>query len=326
MQAVIYTQYGPPDVLHLAEVEKPTPKDNEVLIKVHASTVTTGDCNMRNFVFVPRGFGLLSRLMFGIRGPRKQILGVEVAGVIEAIGKDVTSFKVGDEVFGIDGMRVGAYAEYKCMPENAGLVTKSANLSYEEAVAIPNGALTAYTFLKDVKQGQQILVNGASGSVGSAAVQIAKHLGATVTGVCSTPNIDLVKSLGADHVIDYTKEDFTQNGETYDIIFDTVGKTSFSGCKQSLKPNGQYHAVAGGIREMLQMLWTSLIGSKKVKAGPSSESQENLTFIRGLVEQGKIRPIIDKTYPLKEIVEAHQYVDTGRKKGNVVIKVMEGTQ
>ena len=328
MKAVVYEKYGPPEVLQLKDVEKPTPKHNEVLIKVHATTVTTGDCNIRNFVFVPSSFKLMARLMFGLRGPRDKfrILGVEVAGEIEAVGQDVTVFKEGDQVFGIDGVGLGAYAEYKCMREDRGLVIKPANLTYEEAAAIPNGALTAYTFLKkmaNTQSGQSVLINGASGSVGSAAVQIAKHFGAEVTGVCSTANVELVKSLGADHVIDYTQEDFTQNGETYDIIFDTVGKTSFSRCKNSLKPKGLYLAGAGGLREFGHMMWTSIMRGKKVLAGISSESKEDLAFLKELVEEGEIKPVIDRCYPLEQIVEAHRYVDQGHKKGNVVITVAQ---
>lgn len=327
MKAVAYENYGSPEVLQLRDVEKPTYGDDDVLIKVHASSVTTGDVNVRGFVFVPSGFKLLSRLMFGLTKPKKQILGVEFAGEIETVGKHVTTFKVGDAVFGIDGNRLGAYAEYKCMPESAGITHKPDNLTYEEAVAIPNGALTALTFLKNmgnVQKGHKVLVNGASGSVGSAAVQIAKALGAEVTGVCRTANIDMVKSLGADAVIDYTKEDFTQNGETYDIIMDAVGKSSFSACKPSLNPNGQYLAVAGGLKEMLQALWTSIIGGKKVRAGASSESKKDLLFIKELVEAGKLKPVIDRCYPMEQIVEAHRYVDQGHKKGNVVITIVPG--
>lgn len=326
MKAVVYERYGSPDVLHLAEIEQPTPKDHEVLIRVHATTVTTGDCNMRGFVFVPPGFKSISRLMFGLRKPRKPVLGVELAGEVKAVGKAVTRFKVGDPVFGIAGTRVGAYAEYKVMPEGAGLALKPANLTYAEAAAIPNGALTALTFLRNmghVQQGQAVLIIGASGSVGSAAVQIAKHLGAEVTGVCSTVNVELVKALGADHVIDYTQQDFTQNGQTYDVIFDTVGKCSFPACKDSLTATGRYLAGAGGLREFGYMLRTSLFGGKKALAGVSSEKQDDLAFVKDLVEAGAIRPVIDRLYSLDQIVEAHRYVDTGRKKGNVVITVAQ---
>lgn len=322
MKAIVYHEYGPADVLKLAEVAKPAPKDDEVLIRIHATSVTTGDVNMRGFTFVPRGFGLISRLMFGYRRPNKAILGVEFAGEIEAVGKNVTLFKAGDQVFGLDGAGIGAYAEYKCMPESGGLALKPAGLTYEEAAAIPNGALTALTFLKklaNLRPGQQILVNGASGSVGSAAVQIAKHLGAEVTGVCSAANASLVKSLGADHVIDYTREDFTRSGRVYDVIFDTVGKTSLAQCRNVLAPGGLFLASAGGLPEFVQMLWTSLVGGQKVLAGISSESAEDLALVKELVETGELRPVIDRRYPLEQTAEAHRYVDTGRKKGNVVI-------
>jgi NADPH:quinone reductase-like Zn-dependent oxidoreductase len=324
MKAIVYTEYGPPDVLHLKEVEKPTPKDDEVLIKVYATTVTTGDVNLRGFVFVPPGFGLPTRLSLGLRKPNKTILGIEFAGEIEAVGKDVERFRTGDQVFGIDGPGRGAYAEYKCMDEEGGLAIKPANFSYEEAAAVPNGALTALTFLRDmgnIQSGHKILINGASGSVGTAAVQIAKYYGAEVTGVCSTMNLELVKSLGADKVIDYTKEDFTKSGETFDYIYETVGKTSFSGCKSSLKRNGIYLANSPGLREFAQMGWTSMIGSKKVMAGASSEKAEDLIFLKDLFEAGKIKPVIDRRYPLEQTAEAHRYVDKGHKKGNVVITV-----
>jgi NADPH:quinone reductase-like Zn-dependent oxidoreductase len=325
MKAIVYTEYGPPDVLQLKEIAKPTPRGNEVLIKVHAATVTTGDVNVRGFTFVPPGFGPLPRLMFGLRKPKRNILGTELAGEVEAVGKDVKLFKKGDQVFGIDSNSLGAYAEYACWPEQGALSRKPANITYEEAAAIPFGAGTALYFLRDVariQRGQKILINGASGGVGAYAVQLAKYYGAEVTGVCSTANMDLVKSLGADKVIDYTKEDFTQSGGTYDIILDTVvGKTSFSRCKNSLKPQGLYLAVAGGLREMFQMLWTSLIGGRKVLAGSPPERKEELMVLRELVEAGKIKPVIDRRYPLEQTVEAHRYVDTGRKRGSVVIVV-----
>lgn len=329
MKAVVYKEYGPPDVLQLRDVERPTPKDDEILIKVHASTVTTGDCNMRNFVFVPSGFRFLSRLAFGLNKPNKTILGVEFAGDVVEVGRDVTGFKPGDAVFGLDGNRIGAYAEFKAMRANGGVTAKPSNLTYEEAAAIPNGALTAYTFLKlkgDIQHGQRVLVIGASGSIGTAAVQLAKHFGAHVTGVCSTRNLDLVRSLGADAVIDYTQQDFTTQGGTYDAILDTVGATSFAACKHCLTPNGQYLAAAGGMREMRQMLTTSLFGRKKVKTGPSSEAQDDLIALKTLVESGALKPVIDRCYPLEEIVEAHRYVDTGRKRGNVVISIAQGAE
>jgi NADPH:quinone reductase-like Zn-dependent oxidoreductase len=326
MKAIVYTKYGPPDVLQLKEVKKPTPKDNEVLVRIHATTVTTGDVNARGFVFVPPGFGLPARLMLGLRKPIKTILGTELAGEIVARGKDVRLFKEGDQVFGIDGVGVGAYAEYKCLPEEGALAIKPANMTYEEAAAVPNGALTAFFFLRDkgkIQNGQKVLINGASGSVGTAAVQLAKYYGAKVTGVCSTTNLEMVRSLGADRVIDYTKEDFTKSGETYNIILDTVGKTSFSRCRNSLKQNGLYLAVAGGLKELIQMLWTSMIGKKKVifGGGLASERKEVLIFLKKLIEGGMIKSVIDKRYPLEQTAKAHRYVDKGHKKGNVVITV-----
>lgn len=330
MQAIVYTQYGSPDVLQLKEVAKPTPKDDEVLVKVHAATVTTGDVNMRGFVFVPPGFGPLPRLMFGIRGPKKTILGTELAGVIEAVGKDVTQFKPGDAVFGIDSGYIGAYAEYVCRPAKGALALKPANMTYEEAAAVPFGAGTALFFLRDkahIQRGQKILVNGASGGVGNYAVQLAKYYGAEVTGVCSTANLELVKSLGADHVIDYTRQDFTTSGTTYDIIFDTVvGKASFARCKNALNPNGLYLAIAGGPKEMLQSVQSSFMGGKKIIAGSPPESKEDLLFLKGLIEAGSLRAIIDRSYPLEQTAEAHRYVDSGRKKGNVVINVVNNHQ
>ena len=327
MKAIVYERYGPPEVLQLKEVDKPTPNDNEVLIRIYATTVTTGDVNARDFVFVPRGLGIPGRIMFGLRKPKKTILGIELAGEIEAVGKNVTLFKKGDQVFGIDGNGLGAYAEFKCLPEEGVLAIKPTNMTYEEAASVTNGALTTLYFLKDkgnIQSGQRVLVNGASGSVGTAAVQLAKHFGTEVTGVCSTTNLELVKSLGADRVIDYTQEDFTESGETYDVIFDTVlGKTSFSCCQNSLKQKGLYLAIAGGMREMMQMLWTSLIGRKKVifGGGMACERKENLLFIKELIEAGKIKSVIDRRYPLEQIVEAHRYVDKGHKKGNVVMIV-----
>jgi NADPH:quinone reductase-like Zn-dependent oxidoreductase len=326
MKAIVYEKYGPPDVLYLKEVEKPSPRDNEVLIKVHTATITSGDCNVRGFTFVPRGFGLISRLMLGFGKPGKTILGTELAGEVEAIGEAVTMFKKGDQVFGIGSDRFGAYAEYTCRPEKGALVIKPSNLTYEEVAALPFGAGTALYFLRDMAKimpGQKVLVNGASGGVGVYAVQLARYYGAEVTGVCSAANVELVKSLGANKIIDYTQQDFTQNGETYDFIVDTVvGKTSFSRCKNSLKPKGQYLAVAGGLREMGQMLWTSMAGGKKVIFGSPAECKKDLVFIKELVEAGKLKPVIDRRYPLEQTAEAHRYVDMGHKKGSVVITVV----
>jgi NADPH:quinone reductase-like Zn-dependent oxidoreductase len=316
MKAIVYTKFGPPDVLHLQEVEKPSPKANEVLIKIYATTVVKEDPDMR----ASPGYN-------GLLKPRNPILGQELAGEVESIGKNVTRFKPGDQVFGIDSF--GAYAEYKCMPENGALAIKPANLSYEDAASLPNGALTALPFLRDkgnIRSEQTVLIYGASGSVGSVAVQMAKYYGAEVTGVCSTTNLEWVKSLGVDQVIDYTKEDFTENGKTYDIIFDTIGKSSFSECKGSLTDEGIYLATVPTPVIMLQALWTAKSGSKKVKFAatglrPSSEKIKDLVFLSELIEAGKIIPVIDRCYPLEQIAEAHQYVETGHKKGNVVITV-----
>jgi 2-desacetyl-2-hydroxyethyl bacteriochlorophyllide A dehydrogenase len=321
MKAIVCTKYGPPEVLQLQEVEKPTPKDNEVLIKVFASTVTSGDCRVRSFTWAP-WFWLPGRIMYGLRKPRKKIPGNELAGEIEAVGKDVTLFKKDDQVFGLTkGVLFGSTnAEYKCMAEDGALALKPANMTYEEAAAVPIGGLTALHFLRkgDIQSGQKVLIYGASGSVGTFAVQLAKHFGAEVTGVCSTTNLKLVKSLGADKVIDYTQEDFTQSGETYDAIFDTVIKTSFSRCKSSLKQRGIY-LTAGW--PLLQALWTSMIGSKKVIIGIAPYRTEDVIFLKELIEAGKLKAVIDRRYPLEQTAEAHRYVDKGHKKGNVVITV-----
>jgi NADPH:quinone reductase-like Zn-dependent oxidoreductase len=328
MKAIVYTEYGPPDVLRLKDVEKPAPKPNEVLIKVCASTVTTGDCNVRGFVFVPPGFGFIPRLVFGIRKPKKSILGTEFSGEIEAVGSKVKQFKAGDQVFGIDSANLGSYAEYVCRSEERALSIKPANLTYEESAAVPFGAGTALYFLRDkghVQSGQKVLIIGASGGVGSYAVQLAKYLGAEVTGVCSTANVELVRTLGADKIIDYIKEDFASSGETYDLILDTVcGKTSFARCKSVLKERGIYIAVAGGLREVGQMLWTSMFGRKKVIIGTPPERKEELLFLKELAEAGVIKPVIDRMYPLEQSADAHRYVDSGRKKGNVVISIGHG--
>lgn len=325
MKAVVYTEYGPADVLHLAEAEKPTAKDNEVLIKIHATTVTAGDCNARGFTFVPPGFGFLTRLMFGLRKPKQPILGAELAGEIVAVGQAVTLFKIGDLVWGTAGARLGAYAEYTCLPEAAPLVQKPAGLTFEEAASIAFGATTALYFLRDIAKlqtGQKALIIGAAGGVGVFAVQLAKYYGAQVTGVCSTANMALVSSLGADNVIDYSLGDFTQSGETYDVILDMVaGQAAFARYQTLLKPNGLYLAGAGGLKEFVQMTWTSLTGGKKVIAGMAPDRKEDLVFLNGLLQAGKIKPVIDRCYPLEQTAEAHRYVDTGHKRGSVVVTV-----
>jgi 2-desacetyl-2-hydroxyethyl bacteriochlorophyllide A dehydrogenase len=324
MKAIVYTEYGPPDVLQLKEVAKPTPKEDEVLIRVYATTVTSGDYRMRSSPVSVRILGLLFGINLGLRRPRNTMLGSELAGEIEAVGKDVKLFKKGDQVFGSTETSFGANAEYVCMPEEGALAIKPANMTYEEAAAVPFGATSALFFLRDkgnIQSGQKALIYGASGAVGTAAVQLAKVFGAEVTGVCSTTNLELVKSLGADKVIDYTKEDFTKSGQTYDIIYETVGKSSFSRNIGSLKKKGIYLAGNAGLRQTFQMLWTSMIGSQKIIFGPASVRKEDLIFLKELIEAGKMKAVIDRRYPLEQTAEAHRYVEKGHKKGNVVITV-----
>jgi len=328
MKAIVYQEYGPPDVLKLEEVEKPTPRDNEVLIRIYATTVNYGDIMARNFKNTPlRKFNmplplwLPTRIFFGFRKPRMNILGNEFAGEIEATGKDVKRFRKGDQIFGYRGMSMGAYAEYLCMPEDGLVAIKPANMTYEEAAVVPMGAIMASSMLRkvNIQSGQKVLINGASGGIGSVAVQLAKNSGAEVTGVCSTPRLEYVKSLGADKVLDYTREDFAQNGETYDLIFDILGKSSFSRCKSSLSQNGRYLLASFKMRQLFQMLWTKIIGSKKVICAMASEKSEDLIFLKELVEAGKIKSVVDRRYPLEQVAEAHRYVEKGHKKGNVVI-------
>lgn len=323
MKAVVYTKYGPPDVLRLEEVENPTLRDDEVLIKVRATSVTAADYRMRGSNFPPL-FWLPGRIIFGLRRPRKKILGANLAGEVEAVGKNVGRFSEGDRVFGSSGSRFGSYAEYVCLPEKAAVVSMPENVTYEEAAAIPFGSFTALFFLRDkgnIQSGQSVLIYGASGAVGTAAVQLAKYFGAQVTGVCSTENVELVSSLGADTVIDYTKKDFTEKDQKYDLIFETVGKSSVIRGMGSLKKDGIYLANVIGPSVLLQLLRTSVIGSKKVKGGIASEKTEDLLFLKELVETGEMKPVVDRSYPLAQIVKAHRYVEKGHKKGNVVITV-----
>ena len=320
MKAILYTKFGPPDVLELKEVTKPAPRDDEVLIRIHATTVAAEDPGMR------RSPGLN-----GLLKPKKPTLGFYLAGQVESVGKDVKRFRKGDRVYGNTGMGLlGTYIQYKTMPESAPLVSMPTNMTYEQAASVPNGALTAVPFLRDkgnIRSGQNVLIYGASGAVGTSAVQIARSFGAKVTAVCSTANVEMVKALGADQVIDYTKEDFTTNGQTYDIIFDTVGKSSFRRCKGSLSENGIYLTTVPSPATFLQVLWTSKMGSKKVKIAATGlrsadAKRQDLVFITELIEAGKLKAVIDRCYPLEQIAEAHRYVETGRKRGNVVITLL----
>ena len=330
MKAVVYKEYGPPEVLRLTEVERPAPKDNEILIRVHATSVNIGDIWARNFKAItpskftmPLPLWLPSRMYFGLTKPKINILGSEFAGQVEAIGKDVKRFRKGDPVFGYRGQRMGANAEYLCMPEDGLVAVKPANMTYEEAATVPYGALTALSLLRkaNIQRGQKVLIHGASGGIGSAAVQLAKYFGAEVTGVCGTPRLEFVRALGADKVIDYTREDFSKNGESYDLIFDILGKSSFSRCKNSLKQNGIYLLASFKMKQVFQMLRTSRTDGKKVICTLSSENSEDLEFIKKLVEEGNIKSVIDRCYPLEKTAEAHRYIEQGSRTGSVIITV-----
>lgn len=322
MKAIVAIQFGSPDVLKLAEVKRPAPKDNELLIRVIATTVNVGDIRMRSFD-VPPIFWLPARMTLGFTKPKNPIYGMELAGMVEAVGKDVTRFKPGEAVFASTlDEKFGAHAEYKCLREDAAIAIKPQNISFEEAATLSIGANTALYFLQaaGIQPGQQVLIYGASGSVGTFAVQLARHFGAEVTGVCSARNMALVKSLGADRVIDYTRTDFTKTGETYDIIFDTVGKTAFSQCNQTLKNGGVYLStvLAGG---PLAAWWSARATGKRIIGGTAPHNEAGMVFLKELAEAGRLKPVIDRCYPLEAVAEAHRYVETGRKAGNVVIQV-----
>lgn len=330
MKAIVYTQYGNPDVLHLKDVETPTPKDDEILIRIRATRVNYGDMLARKFGSVttkefnmPGILLLPARMAFGIRKPKKYILGSEFSGEIEAVGKDVKRFKAGDAVFGYRGSSFGAYAEYLAMPESGLVTLKPKNMSFEEATLIPYGALTAISHFKkvNVQPGQKVLVNGASGGIGSAGVQLAKYFGAEVTGVCGMNKLAFVQALGADKVIDYTKEDFTKNGEKYDLIYDILGRSPFNTCQNSLTSTGILLCASFKTKQLIQMMQTSKSTGKKVICVLSSETLNDLNFLKELVEAGKFKTVIDRRFPLEETAAAHRYYESGNNTGNVVITV-----
>ncbi len=331
MKAIVWTKYGDPEVLQLAEVVKPTPKDNEVLIRIYATTVTSGDCEQRNLK-LPLKFRLLMRLYIGLRKPKRiTILGMELSGEIESVGKDIKLFKEGDQVFAATGfVGMGTCAEYICLPEepeqgdksnNSQMAIKPTNMTHEEAATVPVGGLEALNFLRkgNIQSGQKVLINGAGGTIGTFAVQLAKYFGTEVTGVESTEKLDMLRSIGADHVIDYTQEDFTKSGETYDFILDIISKSSFSGSINSLRQNGHYLIANPGTSQKLRGRKISKKSSKKVIFGATYPKTEDLLFLKGLIEGGKIKSVIDRRYPLEQTAEAHRYVETGEKKGHVVI-------
>jgi NADPH:quinone reductase-like Zn-dependent oxidoreductase len=319
MRAIVYTSYGPPEVLQLKEIDKPTPKDNEILIRIKATAVNAADWRLR------KADPFMVRLIFGLVKPKKTILGIVFSGEIESIGKDVKLFKIGDPVFGSTGFGFSAYAEYTCLPENGVIALKPNNISHSEAAAIPFGGNTALYFLQKahITPGQKVLIYGASGAVGTAAVQIARYFGAEVTGVCSTANLEMVKSLGAYPVIDYTKDDFTKSNEMYDVIFETVGKASFSGCVKRLNKKGILILGAGGFSQMIQGFSTSMTSGKKIISGVVKEKPEDIILLKDLIEKGKFTAIIDRSYPLEQMAEAHRYVEKGHKRGNVVVTLAE---
>jgi NADPH:quinone reductase-like Zn-dependent oxidoreductase len=325
MKAIVFKEYGPPDVLHVKEVEKPVPKHNEVLIRIRATTVSAADCEIRRFDF-PGWIWLPLRLWFGLRRPRIPVLGQELAGEIEETGKDVRSFKKSDRVFATTGMRLGAYAEYICLPETSevgAIAMMPSNISYEEAAAVPYGGGEALQFLRkgNIRNAQKVLVNGAGGSFGTFAVQLAKVFGAHVTAVDSMPKLDMLRSIGADQVIDYTNESFTDKGETYDVIFDVVRNSPSSRMIRTLRENGCYLTANPGLSQLVLSILAPMMNRKRVVIGVQSGTNEDLAYLGGLIEAGKIRSVIDRSFPLEQMVEAHRYAESGQKKGNIVISI-----
>ena len=323
MKAIVHTKYGPPDVLQLKEVEKPTPKDNEVLIKVHAAEATKADCELRSFNFPVKWFWLPLRTAMGLIKPKKQILGGYFAGEVESVGKDVSKFKKGDQIFGTTKLRLGAYGEYVCLPASYTLVPKPHNVSFEEAAAVPLGGLNALHFLRkaNIRKGEKVLVNGAGGSIGTFGVQIAKAMGAEVTAVDSTIKEEMLRRIGADHFFDYTKEDFTKRGQTYDVIFDMVAKSSYSECVKALNPKGRYLMANPRMSDMLRSVLTSKFTDKTAIFVFAGEKEEELLALKEMIEEGKIQSIFDKIFPFEQAAEAHRRVETEQRLGPVVISV-----
>ena len=323
MKAIVYRKYGPPNVLELDEVEKPSPKDNEVLIRVHAAEATKSDCEMRSFKFPVQWFWLPLRIALGLRKPKRQILGGYFAGEIEAVGKDVSRLKVGDEVFGSTGLRMGAYGEYMCISENATIVTKPENISFEDAAAVPLGGLNALHFLTEanIQSGEKVLINGAGGSIGTFGVQIAKSMGAQVTAVDSSIKEEMLRQIGADHFIDYTKEDFTKNGQSYDVILNMVAKASYTDCINLLNPKGHYLMANARLSNMFRSVYTSKFTDKKAVVALAKETNEELETLKEMIEAGQINSVVDKVYSMAEAVEAHQRVETEQRLGSIVISI-----
>ena len=323
MRAIVANRYGPPDVLQLIEMDKPEPEDDQVLVKIHSATVFMGDCEMRGFKF-PLWMWLPLRLFLGVRKPKRPVFGQEFSGVIEAVGNDVTKFNIGDEVFAYAGPGLGAYAEYKRLPSTAAIAIKPANMSFDEAATVPTGGQNALHFIRkaELQPGQTILINGAAGSIGTYAVQIAKHYGAEVTAVDSAEKLDMLRSIGADHVVDYLSEDFTRSGKTYDVILDVVGKSPYGRSLKSLTDSGRYILANPRLRPMLKSLWTNRFNTKRVMFELAKETSEDLNFLKTLIEAGDVKSVIDRRYPLEETAEAHRYVETGRKQGHVIINTV----